>query len=233
MMRSIVRQRTKRRSGLSGALIRTVALVYSVSFSSLTPSTAFTDAFLLHSFSPSPLRTLPLHNNSNNVLFARKKRKKKNAGGNTVAVNRIAYRNFDIIDTLEAGIALKGTEVKSVREGKLNLRDSFVRPNKNGRSCTLFNVHISKCSSVGEYFQHDERRPRDLLVHKRQALKLLQQTEQQSMTVVPLKAYWNDDNKLKLEIALCKGKNVRDKRATIRERDAKRETSRIIKNFRI
>ena len=87
-----------------------------------------------------------------------------------VAVNRIAYRNFDIIDTLEAGIALKGTEVKSVRDGKLNLHDGFVHPSKNGRSCVLHNVHIGKCSSVGaEYFQHEERRPRNLLVHKNQS----------------------------------------------------------------
>lgn len=170
---------------------------------------------------------------NHHILFAKSKKKKKTPD-NTVAVNRIAYRNYEIVDTLEAGISLKGTEVKSIRDGKLNLRDGYVRPAKNGRSCVLFNVHVGKCSQVGaDYFQHEEKRPRTLLVHKAQARKFLQQTEQQGMTVIPLKAYWNDENKLKLQIALCRGKNVRDKRATIRERDSKRETNRIIKNFRI
>lgn len=174
------------------------------------------------------------HTNHHSILSAKSGKKKKKPTGNTVAVNRIAYRNYEIIDTLEAGISLLGTEVKSIRDGKLNLRDGYVRPSKNGRSCVLHNVHVGKCSQVGaEYFQHEEKRPRVLLVHKAEARKFLQQTEQQGMTVIPLKAYWNDANKLKVQIALCRGKNVRDKRATIQERDAKRETNRIIKNFRI
>ena len=173
---------------------------------------------------------------SNVLLFAKKSgtKKKKSPGSKTVAVNRIAYRNYEILDTLEAGVSLVGTEVKSIRDGKLNLRDGYVKPSKNGRSCTLHNVHVGKCSQVGaEYFQHEEKRPRALLVHRSEARKFLQQTEQQGMTVIPLKAYWNDDNKLKIQIALCRGKNVRDKRAAIQERDVKRETNRIIKNFRI
>jgi len=174
------------------------------------------------------------HSSSSFQLFLARKNKKKKSTDNTVTVNRIAYRNYEIVETLEAGISLKGTEVKSIRDGKMNLRDGYVRADKNGRSCTLYNVHISKCSQVGaEYFQHEEMRPRPLLVHKAQARKLMQQTEQQGMTIVPLKAYWNDQNKLKVQIGLARGKNVRDKRQTIRERDAKRETSRIIKNFRI
>jgi SsrA-binding protein len=168
------------------------------------------------------------------ALFAGKNKKKKRPGSKTVAVNRIAYRNYEVIDTIEAGISLKGTEVKSVRDGKMNLRDGFVRPTRDGRTCLLYKVHIAKCTSVGaEYFQHEEIRPRTLLVHRQEARKLLQQTEQQGMTVIPLRAYWNDGNKLKIEIGLCRGKNVRDKRDTIRERDMKRETSRIIKNFRL
>jgi SsrA-binding protein len=169
-------------------------------------------------------------------LFAKSgtKKKKKGPGSNTVAVNRIAYRNYEVLDTFEAGISLLGTEVKSIRDGKLNLRDGYVKPAKNGRSCTLHNVHVGKCQYVGaEYFQHEEKRPRSLLLHRSEARKLLQQTEQLGMTVIPLKAYWNEQNKLKIQIALCRGKNVRDKRATIQERDMKRETNRIIKNFRI
>lgn len=168
-------------------------------------------------------------------LYAKSGTKKKNKGqSNTVAVNRVAYRNYEVLDTFEAGISLLGTEVKSIRDGKMNLRDGYVKPAKNGRSCTLHNVHVGKCQYVGaEYFQHEEKRPRTLLLHRSEARKLLQQTEQMGMTVVPLKAYWNDQNKLKIQIALCRGKNVRDKRATIQERDMKRETNRIIKNFRI
>lgn len=125
-------------------------------------------------------------------------------------------------------------QVKSVRDGKMNLRDGYVQPSQNGRTCILHNVHIGKCSTVGsEYFQHEEKRLRVLLVHKEQARKLKQQVEQQGMTVIPLKAYFNERNKLKLEIALVKSKNVRDKRNAIRERDLKREAGRIIKNFRM
>jgi SsrA-binding protein len=160
-------------------------------------------------------------------------KKKKKPTDNTIAVNRIAYRNYEILDTLEAGISLVGTEVKSIRDGRLNLRDGFIKPNKNGRSCILLNVHIGKCTQVGSFYQHEEKRPRNLLIHKEQARKLLQQTDQQGMTIIPLKAYYSDSNQVKLQIAICRGKNVRDKRATIKERDAKRETSRIIKNFSI
>jgi SsrA-binding protein len=183
-----------------------------------------------------PQHTFSLFSRDKIILYAKSgtKKKKKGPGSNTVAVNRVAYRNYEVLDTFEAGISLLGTEVKSIRDGKLNLRDGYVKPAKNGRSCTLHNVHVGKCQYVGaEYFQHEEKRPRSLLLHKSEARKLLQQTDQMGMTVVPLKAYWNEQNKLKIQIALCRGKNVRDKRATIQERDMKRETNRIIKNFRI
>jgi len=166
------------------------------------------------------------------ALFKKSKKKKK-PKGNTICVNRQARRNFEILDTLEAGISLQGTEVKSIRDGKMNLQDAFVKPSKNGRSCTLMNCHIGKHTMSGAYFQHEERRPRPLLVHKNEARKLLAKTEQSGLTIVPLKAYFNDDNRVKLQIALAKGKNVRDKRQDIKNRDMKRETSRIIKNFRV
>lgn len=126
-----------------------------------------------------------------------------------------------------------GTEVKSIRDGKMNIRDGYVRATKNGRGCTLYNVHIGKHSMSSEFFQHEERRPRQLLVHKEQARKLLKETERQGMTIVPLKAYFSEGNKVKFQIGLCRGKNVRDKRETIKNREAKREANRIIKNFRI
>ncbi|VEU39938.1 unnamed protein product [Pseudo-nitzschia multistriata] len=166
-------------------------------------------------------------------LYAKSGKKKKKPKGNTICVNRQARRNYEIVDTLEAGISLLGTEVKSIRDGKMNLQDAFVKPSSNGRSCTLMNCHIGKHTMSGAYFQHEERRPRPLLVHRSEARKLLQKTETTGMTIVPLKAYFNDDNKVKIQIALAKGKNVRDKRQDIKDRDLKRETSRIIKNFRV
>jgi SsrA-binding protein len=174
------------------------------------------------------------YNKKNLLVLLAKKKKKKSSGSNIISVNRIAYRNYEILDTLEAGISLKGTEVKAIRNGKLNLRDGFVRTSKNGRSAILYNVHIGKYDTAGIYFQHEEKRPRPLLVHKEQARKWKAQTEQAGMTIVPLKAYFSQPgNLVKLEIALCRGKNVRDKRADIKERDAKREAGRIMKSFRL
>jgi SsrA-binding protein len=168
---------------------------------------------------------------SSSLLLAKSGKRKKKPKGNTICVNRQARRNFEILETLEAGISLLGTEVKSIRDGKMNLQDAFVKPSFNGRSCTLMNCHIGKHSMSAAYFQHEERRPRPLLVHRTEARKFKQKIEQSGMTIVPLKAYFSDDNKVKLQIALCKGKNVRNKRADIKDRDMKKEESRIIKNF--
>lgn len=173
------------------------------------------------------------HNRQLPILYAKSGTKKKKPKDRTISVNRIAYRNYEILDTIEAGICLKGTEVKAIRDGKLNLRDGYVKTSKDGRGCTLHNVHIGKHNMAGAYFQHEERRPRQLLIHKEQARKMMQQTEQKGMTIVPIKAYFNESNLIKIQIALCRGKNVRDKRADIKERDAKREENRIIKSFRL
>lgn len=167
------------------------------------------------------------------ALCAKSGKRKKKPKTNTICVNRQARRNYEILDTLEAGIALKGTEVKSIRDGKMNLQDAFVKCTSNGRGCILMNCHIGKHTMTGAYFQHEERRPRPLLVHSTEARKFKSKTERTGMTIVPLKAYFNKDSKVKLEIAICRGKNLRDKRADIKDRDIKRETSRIIKNFRI
>jgi SsrA-binding protein len=167
-------------------------------------------------------------------LLARSGKKKKKANDNTIAVNRLAYRNYELLETLEVGISLLGTEVKAIRaKGSVNLRDGYVKCNKFGQT-TMHNVHIAKCQQAGQYFQHEERRVRTLLLHKQEARKLAQKTENlPGMTLVPIKAYFNDGNKVKLQIALCRGKNVRDKRTTIQARDAKREENRIIKTFRV
>lgn len=166
-------------------------------------------------------------------LLAKSGKKKKKPRDNTICVNRQARRNYEVLDTLEAGISLVGTEVKSIRAGKMNMADGYVRPSRNGRECELFNVHISKHSQSAEYFNHEERRPRKLLVHKEEARRLLQQTERAGMTIVPLKAYFNEQNRVKIQIGVCRGKNVRDKRQDIKEREAKREGQRMMKSFRI
>ncbi|KAG7343940.1 SsrA-binding protein [Nitzschia inconspicua] len=189
-----------------------------------TSSDTIPSSFLSSSFSFSSSRTR---------LYAKSGTKKKKPKDGTICVNRRARFQYEIIETLQAGISLKGTEVKSIRDGKMNLQDSFVKIDKNGRSASLMNCHIGKHTMSGAYFQHDERRIRPLLIHKSEARKWLQRTEQAGMTIVPLKAYFNEDNRIKLQLGLARGKNMRDKRATIQERDAKRESSRIIKNFRI
>ena len=105
-----------------------------------------------------PLQSAP--KGSPSQLFGKSKKKKK-PSGNTIAVNRQARRNYEVLETMEAGISLVGTEVKSIRDGKMNLRDGYVRPTKDGRSCILYNVHIGKHSMSGGHFQHEKR-----LAHK-------------------------------------------------------------------
>lgn len=158
---------------------------------------------------------------------------KKKSNDNNIAINRLAYRNYELLETIEAGISLLGTEVKAIRmKGSMNLRDGYIKCSKLGQT-TLHNVHIAKCQTAGTYFQHEEKRVRTLLLHKHEARKLAQRTDGiPGMTIVPVKAYFNKDNKVKIQVALCRGKNTRDKRATIQAREAKREESRIIKNFR-
>ena len=166
-------------------------------------------------------------------LWAKSNKKKKKPKDNMIAVNRLAFRNYELIDTIEAGISLLGTEVKSIRtKGSLTLRDGYVKCDKRGHA-TLHNVHIAKFQSAGAYFQHEETRVRTLLLHKHEARKLAQRSENiPAITIVPIRAYFSDDNKVKIQVALCRGKNARDKRATIQARESKREENRIIKNFR-
>mmetsp|Transcript_25712 Transcript_25712/g.39507 ORF Transcript_25712/g.39507 Transcript_25712/m.39507 type:complete len:200 (+) Transcript_25712:112-711(+) len=187
---------------------------------------------LVTCFAP-PLNPLWSSRTSSTELFLKRGgKKKKKVKDGTITVNRAARRNYEVVDTIEAGISLKGTEVKSIRDGKMNIRDGYCRCT-DGRSCTLFNVHIGKHTGVGEYFQHEELRPRPLLIHREEARKWQKETERAGMTIVPLKAYFNDKNKVKVQIGLCRGKNVRDKRQAIKDRDSNREASRIIKNFRV
>lgn len=149
-------------------------------------------------------------------------------GIKTAAQNRKARHDYFIEDTYECGIALVGTEVKSIRKGALNLKDSYARV-KDGE-LFLIGMHISPYEQ-GNIHNHDPFRIRKLLAHKREIRKLhtLQQT--QGYSLIPLSAYFRD-GKVKIELAVAKGKKLYDKRADIAERDASREMDRRIKNWK-
>ncbi len=140
--------------------------------------------------------------------------------------NRKAFHDYHILETLETGISLIGKEVKSIREGRINIKESFCRIIKG--EMFLIQAHISPYSHTG-YETHDPLRIRKLLLHKDELVKLKKKVDLQGLTIVPLKIYWRD-NHIKVEIALVKGKKLHDKRQDIAKRDAKRAINREIKN---
>jgi len=146
-----------------------------------------------------------------------------------IANNKLARRNYEILEDYEAGIALVGTEVKSCRVGKCQLRDGFCRI-KDGE-CWLHNVNIARHSTAGSFFQHDEIRPRRLLLHKREIQKLADAVDRKGLTLVPLSAYFNEKSFLKVSIGLARGKKLQDKREDLKRRDIDRDTQRQIKAF--
>ncbi len=152
----------------------------------------------------------------------------KDAGFKIVSDNRQARFLYEILDTYEAGIELRGTEVKSIREGKANLRDGYVLI-RNGEAW-LINVHISPYGTASDYFNHDPRRTRKLLLHKGEIRKLIGKVEQQGLTLVPLKMYLKG-SWVKIEIALGKGKKLHDKREDERRREDKRDMERAMKRY--
>ena len=145
-----------------------------------------------------------------------------------VADNRRARFDYEVLNTLEAGIVLTGTEVKSLRSGHAQIAEAYVSP--EGGELWLINAHIPEYLQANR-FNHDERRPRKLLVSKKELSRLSQDVARKGHTIVPLKLYFGDRGKAKLLIGLAKGKNVADKRQTSRERDWNREKARILKNY--
>jgi len=145
-----------------------------------------------------------------------------------IAENRKARHDYHILETWEAGIALLGTEVKAIREGRVNLRDSYARVH-NGEMW-LLNVHISPYSHRG-YAQHSELRERKLLLHRHEIRKLVGRTVEKGLTLVPLELYF-DRGRVKVLLALAKGKQAHDKRETIRRREVDRETRAAVKSRR-
>ena len=144
-----------------------------------------------------------------------------------IATNRKAHRDYAVSETLECGVELKGSEVKSIRDGKINLNDSFARIEKN--QVVLYNTHISPYAQAS-YLNVDPLRPRKLLLHKNQINKLMGKVLQRGSTLVPLKAYFNERGFLKLELALCKGKKLYDKRHEIKRREEDLEMRRALKH---
>ena len=140
-------------------------------------------------------------------------------------INREARFNYFIQEETECGIVLTGTEIKAIREGKVNLKDSYAKIRNN--EVYLLNTHISEYKE-GNIFNHNPRRTRKLLLHKREILKLRDKVEQEGLTLVPLKLYMQK-NKVKILLGLCKGKKNFDKRETMKERDLKREASKLQK----
>ena len=143
------------------------------------------------------------------------------------AENRKARVEYAIADTVEAGIALQGSEVISLRAGRATIGESYAAE-KNGE-LFLVNAYIPEYLEAHQ-FNHETKRPRKLLLHRRQADKLIAAVQREGMTIVPLKIYFNDRGRAKVEIALAKGKNVADKRETAKKRDWDREKSRLLRD---
>ena len=142
-----------------------------------------------------------------------------------IADNRKAFHDYHVLDSWEAGVALLGTEVKAIREGRVNLRDSFARVEKG--EVWLMNVHISPYSHTG-YATHEERRRRKLLLHRHEIQKLAGRVIDKGLTLVPLQMYFKKGH-VKVNLALVKGKQAHDKRETIRRREIDRETRAAVK----
>jgi len=146
----------------------------------------------------------------------------------SIAENRKAYHDFHLLETFEAGLVLLGTEVKAIREGRVNLRDSFARVEDG--EIFLYNVNISPYSHRG-YAEHEPLRRRKLLLHREEIRKLIGKTVEKGMTLVPVRLYYKN-GRVKVAISLAKGKKEYDKRETIKRREADRETRAAIKSRR-
>ncbi|MFE1597894.1 SsrA-binding protein SmpB [Methylobacterium sp. ID0610] len=144
-----------------------------------------------------------------------------------VADNRKARFNYEITDTVEAGIALTGTEVKSLRGGKATIGEAYAGP--SGNEFFLFNAYIPEYLEANR-FNHETKRPRRLLLHRRQINKFLGATQREGYTVIPLKIYFNERGRAKVELGLGRGKKLHDKRETAKERDWQRDRARLMRD---
>jgi SsrA-binding protein len=146
----------------------------------------------------------------------------------TVATNRKAYRNYHLQDNVEAGIALTGTEIKSIRDGRVNLGDAYIKPDRG--ELWLLNAHIGRYDA-GSYMSHEPTRPRKLLMHRKEIDTIASKVLEKGFTLVPVKVYIKD-GLAKIEVALGRGKKLYDKRDTIMHREMEREMGRVVKKRR-
>jgi SsrA-binding protein len=147
--------------------------------------------------------------------------------GETVASNKKAYFDFHIEEKFEAGLVLQGSEVKALRDKRVNLKDGFIKIVRG--EAFLFNVHIGVLDTTHHYYAHEERGSRKLLLHKKQIAKMFKAVEKEGFTLVPLSIYLNDRNIFKIQIAIAKGKKLYDKRDDLKEKSLKRDMERAIK----
>lgn len=164
--------------------------------------------------------------------MSKKKKVKKGiiSTDQTVADNRKARFDYELHDTFEAGIVLQGTEVKSLRHGQCSIKESYVGP-KDGE-IWLFNANITEYQQAGPKAQHEPKRPRKLLLHKHEIHKLMGAVNKQGMSIVANKIYFDSRGRVKVEIALAKGKKLHDKRETEKKRDWGKQKQRLLKESR-
>ena len=150
--------------------------------------------------------------------------------GETIAQNRRAHHEYSIEDTFEAGLVLRGTEIKSIRAHKVSLADAYARIERD--EAWIVGLHIAPWSSTDVRFNHEPKRSRKLLLHRDEITELTVRTKAKGLTLVPLRIYITDQGKAKLELGLAKGKQTWDRRREIADRDAKRDMARQVADAR-
>ena len=154
---------------------------------------------------------------------------KKEVKKNLVFKNKKAFHDYEILDTLEAGIVLEGSEVKAVRDSRVNLKDSFIRIIKN--ELFVLNMHITHLSTAHTTYRPDERRDRKLLLHRKDIDKLYTKVTKDGITIVPIKLYFNSKNMLKMQIATARGKKLHDKREDLKKKTQERDMKIALKSY--
>ncbi|MBD3808957.1 MAG: SsrA-binding protein SmpB [Sulfuricurvum sp.] len=147
--------------------------------------------------------------------------------GENIATNKKAFFDYYIEEKFEAGLVLKGSEVKALRAGRVNLKDGFIKIVRG--EAFVFNVHIGVLDTTHRFYAHEERGSRKLLLHKKQIDKMLKAVEKEGFTLVPLSIYFNDRNIAKMQVAIVKGKKLYDKREDLKEKSIKRDIERALK----
>jgi len=147
----------------------------------------------------------------------------------TIATNKKAFHDYEILERLEAGIQLTGSEVKAIRMGKINLKDSFVRIVKD--EAFAFGIHITHLTTVNPHFKPDEKRSRKLLLHKKEIKNLEFRVKSEGLSIIPLKLYFNGKNIAKLQIGLARGLKKYDKREVEKKKSADMEAKKAMKRF--